>query len=1050
MLVNRKFLEFRSIRAKFLALIVPFVLLSIFTVFGIVEYNARIAAEQKLQSKLEKLVAIQSAVVSQSLWNVADDQIKLILSALEIDPDVLAAAVYDDGEVLVASIGEIEGIEQNAFFAENEIVYVYGGASNTIGRLVIVLNDSQIIADSRSRLMLAVALAGLLLLSVITSALIANRRTIGIPLERLLESINSARSGSERISVEWDSRDEIGTVVSAFNEMQIRQQADDAALRKARDELELRVEERTRELAEATSNAERAQKQLSHAIGSISDGFSLYDQDDRLIVCNSRYRELLYHGAENHVTVGTSFTEIIRSAAERGLIKDALGRIDEWVDERVARHNTPGPTHLQERGDGRWIRISERKTDDGSTVAVYTDITELKEREQELADLVEKLRAARDEAEAATKAKSQFLANMSHELRTPLNAIIGFSEVLVDTVKAAGQSSMLDPLQRIHGAGEHLLHLINQVLDLAKIESGKMELAAEPVAIVLLAEDVITTIAPLVEKGRNEIVLRCDDEVGYFVGDPMRYREILLNLLGNACKFTEDGTITVAISLYRRSDRDWVRIAVSDTGIGMAPDQLSELFSEFVQIDDSVQKQYEGTGLGLAISQHLSQMMGGEITVDSELGVGSTFTLHLPLRTEQRAAIQADKLPPEAQTEAPPAPQGMAVAASSPTILVVDDDPASVELLVLMLERKGYHVVPVTNGADVVRLAKELRPQAILLDILMPEPDGWTVLNNLKADPDVADLPVVIISMLDEATRGISLGASDYLTKPISTDQVLGVLKRFSGASESPSKTPSILVVEDDVDSREILRVILNKAGCGVLEAGNGIEALASLKEALPDLILLDLMMPEMDGFEFLAAIREHEAWHDIPVVIITARDLGKEDVERLNGQVRNVIRKGAVQGTDLIRAIEHQLDLNLGRNMTEATDRRPKILYVEDNEDNAVLVKTWLEVRSFEVVLAADGEQGIAAAKKEKPDLILMDMAMPVLDGWEATTALKADSSTQHIPIIGISAHAMLGDREKALKIGCDDYLTKPVKLAELMRCIDRALGYGASEGQR
>ena len=353
MLVKRKFLEFRSIRAKFLALIVPFVLLSIFTVFGLVEYNARIAAEQKLQSKLEKLVAIQSAVVSESLWNVADDQIKLILSALEIDPDVLAAAVYDDGEVLVASIGEIEGIEQNAFFAEKEIVYIYGGASNTIGRLVIVLNDSQIIADSRSRLMLAVALAGLLLLSVITSALIANRRTIGIPLERLLESINSARSGSERISVEWDSRDEIGTVVAAFNEMQIRQQADDAALRRARDELELRVEERTRELAEATSNAERAQKQLSHAIESISEGFSLYDQDDRLIVCNSRYRELLYRGVENHITVGTSFTEIVRSAAERGLIKDALGRIDEWVDERVARHKTPGPTHLQERGDGR-------------------------------------------------------------------------------------------------------------------------------------------------------------------------------------------------------------------------------------------------------------------------------------------------------------------------------------------------------------------------------------------------------------------------------------------------------------------------------------------------------------------------------------------------------------------------------------------------------------------------------------------------------------------------------------------------------------------------
>lgn len=260
---KRQFLRFRSIRAKFLALIVPFVLLSIFAVFGLVEYNARIAAEQKLQSKLDKLVAIQSGVVAESLWNVADEQIKLILSALQIDPDVVAAAVYDDSDLLVGSIGEVEGMKSNAYFAEKAISYVYDDNTTTIGRLAIALQDSQIVADSRARLLVAVGLAALLLFSVIVSALIANRRTIGIPLEQLLQSINLSRESGKRVSVDWTSRDEIGEVVTAFNEMQARQQAYETELHEARDDLELRVEERTQELAEKSNTLEQLSNQLA-------------------------------------------------------------------------------------------------------------------------------------------------------------------------------------------------------------------------------------------------------------------------------------------------------------------------------------------------------------------------------------------------------------------------------------------------------------------------------------------------------------------------------------------------------------------------------------------------------------------------------------------------------------------------------------------------------------------------------------------------------------------------------------------------------------------
>ena len=433
--------RFTSIRTKFLALIVPVVLLTTVLVFAVAERNARAAAEEKLSNKLDKLVAIQSAVISESLWNVADDQIKLILSALEIDPDVRVAAVYDDGGILVASIGDVDTMNEDKFLAEGEIRYVYDQEAINIGRLVITLDDSQIVADSLGRTRLGGGLAALLLISVIGSALIAHHRTIGKPLERLLNSINQARTGGERVPVIWEKRDEMGTVVAAFNRMQARQQADEAELRKARDDLELRVEERTRDLASATDRAKSAQSQLRHAIESIADGFSLYDSEDRLVIHNSRYTELLSNGQSEVIRAGAAFEDIVRHSASQGLIMDAQGRAEDWVAERIENHRNPGAPHLQESSDGRWIRVSERKTEDSSTVAIYTDITELKRREQE--------------AEEANRAKSQFLANMSHELRTPLNAVIGITEMLTEDAIEDEQEEFIEPLQRISRAGFH-------------------------------------------------------------------------------------------------------------------------------------------------------------------------------------------------------------------------------------------------------------------------------------------------------------------------------------------------------------------------------------------------------------------------------------------------------------------------------------------------------------------------------------------------------------------------------------------------------------------
>jgi PAS domain S-box-containing protein len=380
-------LRLNTIRMKFLAFIIPPVLLSTFLVFGLFEYNARIDATQKLQDKLDKLITIQSVVVAESLWNIAGDQIKLLLAALAVDPDVERAVVYDDRDRIVATVGSNKQTEESSVFASEVIVYNDGNDPEIIGRLTISLNDVGLRSAARERMPLAAALAAILLVSVVVSALLANRRTIGIPLERLLVSINQKRKVGKRQVVDWRSNDEIGAVISAFNEMQERQNAYEQELEEARDTLERSVEERTGEL-------DSARKILVNAIESISEGFSLYDQDDRLVLFNSRYRELLYPGFEHLVVAGKTFEEIIRGAVDHALIKDAEGRIDKWVAERLKQHLNPSGAFEQPQQGEQWFQISERKTDDGGIVAVYTDITKRKLSEAKLLEGEERLKLA--------------------------------------------------------------------------------------------------------------------------------------------------------------------------------------------------------------------------------------------------------------------------------------------------------------------------------------------------------------------------------------------------------------------------------------------------------------------------------------------------------------------------------------------------------------------------------------------------------------------------------------------------------------------------------
>ena len=482
--------------------------------------------------------------------------------------------------------------------------------------------------------------------------------------------------------------------------------------------------------------------------------------------------------------------------------------------------------------------------------------------------------------EQASRHKSQFLASMSHELRTPLNAIIGLTEMMVSNAPRFGTEKATEPLRRVHRAGTHLLGLINQVLDLSKIEAGKLELNPTLVDLATLVDEIVGTARQLAEQNKNRLVVEAHDNLGSLMVDPMRLQQILLNLLSNACRFTKAGEVALRIRKIV-DERSRIEFAVADTGIGMTAEQQAKLFEEFSQAESSTAQRYGGTGLGLAITRKLARMMGGDVTVNSEPGKGSVFTVRLP-SDEATGPTQESR------------------AQGSDCVLVVDDDATARELIAEHLKAEGLPVVTAASGLEGLKLAKHLRPIAITLDVMMPDLDGWSVLAALRQDTELADIPVIMVTILDEQRRAASLGAAGYLTKPIDRDRLRRILGRF----RTPARATRVLLVEDDADQRERLRAWLEGQHWLVQEAANGREALACLQADRPDVILLDLMMPEMDGFAVVAALQKEPRWRDVPVIVITARDLDAQDRARLNSGVQSVLVKEAFRPAELVERI--------------------------------------------------------------------------------------------------------------------------------------------------
>ena len=507
------------------------------------------------------------------------------------------------------------------------------------------------------------------------------------------------------------------------------------------------------------------------------------------------------------------------------------------------------------------------------------------------------LTIARDAALEASRTKSAFLANMSHELRTPMNAIIGYSEMLIEEADTLEPQECVADLRKIESAGRHLLALINDILDLSKIEAGKSTIYLEPFPVQTAVDEVVATVRPLLATNQNRLTVQCPPQIGTMVSDLVKFRQTLFNLLSNATKFTEHGEITVAVSTRTRQGIEQVLIEVQDTGIGMTPDQIGNLFQPFVQADSSTTRKYGGTGLGLAISRRFCQMLGGDIRVASEPGRGSTFTIELP-----RMGRAADGVP-----EDPPAgtAEGPAETASNPAqaracVLVIDDSPEARELIHRSLSKEGFQVLEAASGESGLTLARAHHPDVITLDVMMPHMNGWQVLASLKADPQLSDIPVVLLSVVENKEIGLALGATDCLTKPIDWPKLNGLLDRLITHAEPGH----ILVVDDDLASNDLARRLLERDGWRIRTASNGREALLSVQDQLPALIVLDLMMPEMDGFSFSETLRTDPRYSQIPIVVLTSKSLTPDDHRRLNGQVNDILVKGSTSRLDLLATV--------------------------------------------------------------------------------------------------------------------------------------------------
>ncbi len=612
---------------------------------------------------------------------------------------------------------------------------------------------------------------------------------------------------------------------------------------------------------------------------------------------------------------------------------------------------------------------------------------ELQRTSEELQEQNAELDAQKVQVELANKLKSEFLSNMSHELRTPLNSIMALSNVLITQSKSKLNEEENNYLKIVERNGRRLLALINDILDLSKIEAGKMDIIPTPLSLRVVISTIIDNMDTLAKQKGLDFKFDFPEDVPNIENDEAKLYQVLTNIISNAVKFTGKGSVKVSV----KHDSKNVFIYVEDTGIGITKEILPHIFDEFRQADGSTSRNFEGTGLGLAIAKKMIAILGGDISVTSQFGIGTVFTIKLPISWHE-----------EIISIAPDDSEDSQLLPDVKTILVVDDEERTVEEISEYLRLEGYRIISATSGKEALKLAEKHQPTAITLDIVMPEMDGFEVLQKLKSNPSTKNIPVILVSITEDKETGIALGAMGFANKPIDKDLLISEIKLIC------SNPVSIMIVDDNEFELNQIAKIIEDQNIPTILATGGEECIKLLKDKIPDVLVLDLMMPGMDGFQVLEKIRKAPETRDLPVIIVTAKDLTKEDKVKLMGEVSSVITKSDTTSHELftdIKRILKELDKPQVDNLIAKENSETHVLIVEDNEDAIIQLKLVLESENYKYDIARGGEEALEYVKHTIPDGIILDLMMPGIDGFEVLKKIRNTERTKKIPILVLTA---------------------------------------------
>jgi signal transduction histidine kinase/CheY-like chemotaxis protein len=702
----------------------------------------------------------------------------------------------------------------------------------------------------------------------------------------------------------------------------------------------------------------------------------------------------------------------------------------------------------------------------------------LDQRNQDLIDAQAALRRNADELQRSSQYKSEFLANMSHELRTPLNSSLILARLLADNRDGNLSREQVQFAETIYSSGNDLLDLINDVLDLSKVEAGKLDVRPEPFGLRRLYDGLQRTFEPLADKKGLKFSINVDDDApDQMTSDRMRLEQILKNLLSNAIKFTEKGSVELRVGLKG----DQIRFGVKDTGIGIAPEQQEVIFEAFRQADGTTNRKFGGTGLGLSISRELSKLLGGTIEVHSDYGKGSEFVLQVPIVYVEKAESASTKsevtpsvaretsvLEPQTVPYVEPAPiklKSKAANTSGPkfqfaddraaitdvsrVMLIVEDDETFAKSLFDLAHEMKFEALVASTAGEGIDLARQYKPQAIVLDIRLPDHSGLAVLDQLKGDPTTRHIPVHVISGEDFAKAAYRMGAVGYMLKPVKRDQLVRAFEQMQ--TRINQKMKRLLIVEDDKTQQEALIALVADPGVEVTAVTSASEVFERLSKETFDCMILDLTLPDLGGFELLEKLADADSPYSYPPVIVyTGKDLSRTDEERLRRFSESIIIKGARSPERLLSEVtlflhrveaelppERQKMLHDLRNREKGLEGRT-ILVVDDDVRNIFALTGVLEPRGAKVEVARNGVEALDKLDKlSQVDLVLMDIMMPEMDGYEAMKRIRAQKKFEKLPIIAVTAKAMRDDQEKCIAAGASDYLAKPIQIDKLMSLI-------------